>query len=570
LRVSLIAVRSHDSYGLGARLDHLAEGRRPWLLLLLLSLALYLPGLASLPPVDRDEARYIQATRQMLETGDFLRIRFQDEARNKKPAGIYWLQAAAVESLSRAGATAVWPYRLVSVLGATGAVLLAFLFGQQIFDRRTALLAAGLLAGCVDLVFEAHVATTDAVLLATAIAAEGALAVAYLAQRRGERFGPGAAAVFWIAQAAAILVKGPVVPAFSLLTVLALVIADRRGAWVKALRPLWGLPLALVLVLPWLVAIELATQGQFLNEAVGHDLLGKVAGAQEAHGAPPGYYLALLPVTFWPGTLFLGFGAVWAWRNRRLPAARFLLAWAIPSWILLEAVPTKLPHYVVPLYPALALLAAKGLIAAAEEGMAVPRRWGQWLPAVLWGLVGLALAGALVMLPLGFGRRASFGAAIAAAAVLAALWHFLWQERARASLANAGVALATGLLVLVPGFALVLPQISAIWLSRSAAFLVSTERLPDETVVSTGYTEPSLVFLLGTKTQLLAPAEAVAALVGGKAKLALVADRQETDFEAALKTTGRQVRPFGAVRGFDYSNGRWLTLRLYRLAPAGP
>ena len=547
----------------------MAEGRRPWLLLLLLSLALYLPGLASLPPVDRDEARYIQATRQMLETGDFLRIRYQDEARNKKPAGVYWLQAASVGALSTADATEVWPYRLVSLLGATGAVLLAFLFGQQIFDRRTALVAAGLLACCLDLVFEAHVATTDAMLLATAVAAQGALASAYLTPRRGDRFGPGLAALFWIAQALAILIKGPVVPAFSLLTILALVIADRRGAWLKALRPLWGVPLLLVLVLPWLISIEIATQGQFLNEAVGHDLLGKVAGAQEAHGAPPGYYLALLPVTFWPGSLFLGFGAVWAWRNRRLPAARFLLAWAIPSWILLEAVPTKLPHYVVPLYPALALLVARGLIAAAEEGMAV-RRWATWLPAGLWALVGLALAAGLVALPLTLGHRASVGAGIAAAAVLAAVWHFLWHERARASLANAAVAVVAGLLVMVPAFALVLPHVNAIWLSRSAAALVATERLPDEAVVASGYTEPSLVFLLGTATQLLAPTEAAAALIDGKAKLALVADRQEPGFAAALKTAGRVGRPFGAVRGFDYSNGRWITLRLYRLAPPTP
>ena len=63
------------------------------MLLLLLSLALFLPGIASLPVVDRDEARYVQATRQMLETGDLVQIRFQDEARNKKPVGIYWLQA---------------------------------------------------------------------------------------------------------------------------------------------------------------------------------------------------------------------------------------------------------------------------------------------------------------------------------------------------------------------------------------------------------------------------------------------------------------------------------------------
>ena len=566
-RVSLHSVRSHDSFGLGARLDYLAEGRRPWLLLLLLSLALYLPGLASLPPVDRDEARYIQATRQMLETGDFLRIRYQDEARNKKPAGVYWLQAAAVAAFSKAGATTVWPYRLVSLLGATVAVLLAFLFGQQIFDRRTALVGAGLLAGCLDLVFEAHVATTDALLLATAVAAQGALAVCYLSSRRSERFGPGLAALFWIAQALSILVKGPVVPAISLLSILTLVLADRRGAWLKGLRPLWGVPLLLALVLPWLISIEIVTQGQFLNEAVGHDLLGKVAGAQEAHGAPPGYYLALLPVTFWPGTLFLGFGAVWAWRNRRLPAARFLLAWAVPFWIVLEAVPTKLPHYVVPLYPALALLAAKGLIAAAEEGMVVPRRWIAWAPVGLWALVAVALAGVLVGLPLELGRRASFGAAIAAAAVLAALWHLVRHERARASLGSAGVALLVGLLVMAPAFALVLPRLDAIWLSRSAAALVATERLPGERIVSTGYSEPSLVFLLGTDTGLVAPAAAAADLIDGKAKLALVADRQDPDFAAALKAAGGAVRPFGAVRGFDYSNGRWITLRLYRLAP---
>src|SRR5882762_7832249 len=99
-------------------------GWRPYALLAALCLLLYLPGIASIPPLDRDEARFAQATRQMLETGDFLRIRFQDEARNKKPAGVYWLQAAAVSAFSTAAATAIWPYRLPSLLGGIAAVLL--------------------------------------------------------------------------------------------------------------------------------------------------------------------------------------------------------------------------------------------------------------------------------------------------------------------------------------------------------------------------------------------------------------------------------------------------------------
>jgi hypothetical protein len=160
-----------SSLVLGQRLDYLAEGWRPWVLLLLLSLSLFVPGLTNLPPVDRDEARYIQATRQMLETGDLVQIRFQDEARNKKPVGIYWLQSALVGSLSNAEATAVWPYRLASVIGATAAVLLTFLFGSVIFERRVALIGAGLLASTANLVYTAHIATTDAVQLACIVAA---------------------------------------------------------------------------------------------------------------------------------------------------------------------------------------------------------------------------------------------------------------------------------------------------------------------------------------------------------------------------------------------------------------
>src|SRR5437763_15926536 len=101
-------------------------GWRPYALLTAACLFLYLPGIASIPPLDRDEARFAQATRQMLETGDFLRIRFQGETRNKKPAGIYWLQAVSVAAFSTPESNAIWPYRLPSVVGALIAALLVF------------------------------------------------------------------------------------------------------------------------------------------------------------------------------------------------------------------------------------------------------------------------------------------------------------------------------------------------------------------------------------------------------------------------------------------------------------
>src|SRR5712692_6362870 len=130
---------------------------RPYALLAGLCLVLYLPGIAAIPPLDRDEARFAQATRQMLETGDFLQIRFQDEARNKKPAGIYWLQAAAVSAFSTPSATAIWPYRVPSLVGGMAAVLLIFAFGTALFAgedeaRRRGAIAAVLLATSLGVV----------------------------------------------------------------------------------------------------------------------------------------------------------------------------------------------------------------------------------------------------------------------------------------------------------------------------------------------------------------------------------------------------------------------------------
>ena len=73
---------------------------------------------------------------------------------------------------------------------------------------------------------------------------------------------------------------------------------------------------------------------------------------------PPGYYLALFWVTFFPGSILAGLGNASGVEVRREPGAKFLLAWLVPSWIVFEIVITKLPHYVLPLYPAIAILIA--------------------------------------------------------------------------------------------------------------------------------------------------------------------------------------------------------------------
>src|SRR5579862_9323837 len=101
-----------------ARIDAWTRGWRGPLMAALVALAAALPGALALPTMDRDEARFAQATAQMLETGDFVDIRYQDAPRDKKPVGIHWLQAASVAAFSSAEARAIFFYRIPSLLGA--------------------------------------------------------------------------------------------------------------------------------------------------------------------------------------------------------------------------------------------------------------------------------------------------------------------------------------------------------------------------------------------------------------------------------------------------------------------
>jgi len=541
---------------------------RPYVLLVGLCLFLYLPGIAAIPPLDRDEARFAQATRQMLETGDFLDIRFQDEARNKKPAGIYWLQALSVNAYSRPAATAIWPYRLPSLLGAMAAALLTLGLGAALFagagePRRIAAIAAVILASALGVVAEAHIAKTDAALLAAVVAGQGALGLAYVRARAGRPVPGWVALMFWTAEFVAIFLKGPPGPALAIVTAAALSIADREWCWLRGLYPVAG-SIGLVIVLaPWLVAIERATGGGFLADSLGQDLLSKLIGAQESHGAPPFSYVLMALASFWPGSLLLVPTIVHGWRRRDMPAERFLLGWLAPAWVLLELVPTKLPHYVLPLFPALALLAA----AALAEGRTPPEGWARrldMLVRVLWATVGLGLAVLLIGMPLRFGGRVAVAAILGAMLIPALAGALLWYRPGPG--VTTGMIAALSLAFVVPAALGVLPGLDRLWLSRAAAGLVASHPpAAGAPLVVVGYSEPSLVFLLGTDLRLMTPGGAAAALAGGGE--ALVSNREDAMFREALGARGLAPQPVGEVPGLDYSNGQHMVLTLYDVAP---
>ncbi|MEC9402240.1 MAG: glycosyltransferase family 39 protein, partial [Pseudomonadota bacterium] len=254
-------------------------------LLMLLSLALFVPGQWTVPPLDRDEPRFTQATKQMLETNDYIDIRFQDQARHKKPVGIYWLQAAAVKLTGQGADAPLWAYRLPSVIASIISVLATFWLARAFMGPAGALLAAGFVALAIIVGVEARLAKTDAALFAMIIIAQGALARVWLKDPDKRLWGLGF--LFWTALAGSVLIKGPVGPMVIGLTVVGLMAMKRKASWFKGTAPIAGLLWFVLLVSPWFVAIWIATDGTFFTEAIGKDLLGKVGQGQEGHGAPP-------------------------------------------------------------------------------------------------------------------------------------------------------------------------------------------------------------------------------------------------------------------------------------------
>lgn len=544
----------------------IASHARAVTVLLVVALLGFLPGLFSIPPIDRDEARFAQATKQMIESGDYVDIRFQDEVRYKKPVGVYWLQAAVVNTASALGfpraLTTIWLYRIPSLIGSIGAVLLTYWTALAFVSRRAAVLAGLMMASCVLLGIERLLAKTDAMLLMTVVAAMGAMARAYLPHQREHLDAAGGwtmAAIFWTALAAGVLLKGPLIVMVVGLAAVALIAVDRSATWLLTLKPLPGFIWFAVLVLPWFVAIIGRSGDAFLAESVGEDLLGKLFAGQESHGAPPGYYFVLFWVTFWPGATLAALAAPAVWRARREAAVKFLLAWLVPSWLVFELVITKLPHYVLPLYPAVAIL-----IAGVVDARALSRKpfleWGTswWFVVPMVGGIAAVVALAVV------GRQ--FGLLVwvlmGAAAVLGFLaWRLYHADGAEHSLLR---AIAAAILIAIATFGLVIPSLGQLFPSATLARILRESGCARPEAAAVGYQEPSLVFLAGTATRLADTAGAAEFLRGGDCRFVFVEGREERSFAQRAEAVGLRYRAGPRIEAINISTGQPITIAIFR------
>jgi 4-amino-4-deoxy-L-arabinose transferase-like glycosyltransferase len=526
--------------------------RRAAGLLILVSLIAFLPGFSQIPPIDRDEPRYAQATKQMLDTGDFVDIRFQDEQANDKPVGIYWLEAAAVKAGEVLGVpdarSAIWLYRMPSLLGAIGAVLGTYWCALAFVSRRGAMLAALMMVASAILGVEARLAKTDATLLFTVVFAMGALARVYLPARTANAARPslGLLAIFWSAVAAGVLIKGLVILMVVGLTTLTLWLLDRSWRWVLRLRPFSGVAWAALLVLPWLVAISMRVGDAFLLNSVGHDTLGKLVNSQQGHGQPPGFYLVLFFVTFFPASVLTGITVSAVISRRREPAVQFLLAWLVPSWIVFELAVTKLPHYVLPLYPAVAILFAMAI----ERNML--SHWIWFVRSAVWWFVAplivsiILVAGAIVI-----GHEPVLAAwPFLAAAIVCGLlaWRLYKDEGAEKAIVCASAA---SVLIAVGAGGFIIPALSPLFPSPALARVLHESGCAHPVAAAAGYEEPSLVFLAGTSTRLTDPASAADFLQHGSCRFAFIEEGQQEAFTARAQAIGLHYDRRASVEAFN-------------------
>ncbi len=401
---------------------------------------LLLAGLGRLDLWAPDEPRYAQIAQQVLADGaergaeSWFLLRLGEEAYTQKPPLYYWLAAAAG---APGGRVEEWAARLPSALAGIGCVWLTALLGRRLFpDGRAGLWSAAVLLTVFRFVHLSRRVQLDVLLSFLELAA---LLLFWIRDRDGERGRAALTAGLHACLGLALLTKGPV-GALPLLVALVYLAWERRARDWRGALPIWGWILSLGPVLGWLaVALALAPPG-FFGEAVVENLIGRFF-AGTSHARPFYYFAIQLPLDFLPWTLLWP----WAWLEARRAGAigrgpapsdearawRFLLVWIGVFFVFFSLSAGKRGLYLLPAFPALALVCGRTL----DRALARRADWPRWLTGALLvlgavlGGTGIAVA---VLGPVelasapGFALPRIVGAAVALAVGGGWLWAWAW------------------------------------------------------------------------------------------------------------------------------------------------
>jgi 4-amino-4-deoxy-L-arabinose transferase-like glycosyltransferase len=349
----------------------------------------HVAGTWNLPLIDRDEPRFAEASREMMERGDYVIPYFNNQFRFDKPPLTYWAQVASYRIVGESDFAARFPSAIAAALTA----LSIFAWGLRIGGKRVAWWAAIVFTLSLQTLVHAKAAVADMWLVLFVTLAHWSGYELLFGDPQEKRLtlnppspGTGSALAsaqrptsniqsswwwtFYFALAFAFLAKGPIgwTP---LLTVVSTMFFTANQQAAQRFKFLRGLVLTFVVVALWGIPALVQTHGEFFRIGIGRHVIGRSFGAMEGHGANSlGVYLLLLPfyfvtvfASFFPWSLKLPWLARRLWKERD-KIDNYLLAGTVIIFVIFTFVKTKLPHYTLPAFPLLALLLSRHLAAA--------------------------------------------------------------------------------------------------------------------------------------------------------------------------------------------------------------
>ncbi len=581
-----------------------ATSKLLWMLLAIIAVYLFASTRSTL--WDRDEPRFARATYEMVETGNYLYPTFNGELRPDKPIMIYWLMSVPVRTFEFLGPHAL-PARFVAAFGTAFSCLFTFLIARRLFDQRTALWSAGILASTLLIFMIGTAATADSILLPAMV---GTLWLFYRALDRGKLsiLGTLGMACFL---GFALLAKGPVglLPLLVMLVVLwlrklheinagpalsaimlephcernrflfffaklmhtlattVLLIAQRRDNrtrfWPIFAPALVAVLLAFGIFIAWAIPANNATHGEFLRLGIGKHVIDRSASPMESHGGNFFLYLPyyfIIPIfTFYPWSLHMpaAVNASIGGRSGGTISRELVLGWALPVVVLMTFVATKLPHYMILSFPALAIVTAAFITGYRNE----LSRWdGKLLRGGIWffGAVNTGLAIAMIAVPiyLQTGMLGYIGGAVTAAIMLTGGFFVNKHQLKEDTTRSTPIMIKTFAAAMVVILLTVLPAIDGTKMPYRVAKIITSETSKDTTVGYCDFREPSLNFYIGRHIEDVGHGQ-VAKWFADKQHAVLIIPQ---DLYEQADPKPADVSILGQVTGMNYSNGKRETI----------
>jgi 4-amino-4-deoxy-L-arabinose transferase-like glycosyltransferase len=361
-------------------------------------------------------------------------------------------------------------------------------------------LLAGAIAGAAAAtmlmhIVEARAATVDSLQLLFVMVCFVQLWRIYQGERRWDAY-----VLLYGGIALGTLTKGPVVVGVVLLAVAGMALMDHSWALVRRLHLVPGLAAAMAVPALWFIPANAATHGALVSEMLGHQMMGPAIGDTfEGHSGGSLfflYYVVLLPVTFFPWVAALPLGV---WRTWTAPEGRkartFLVAWALAPFVMFSFLKTKLPHYTLPGYPALAIMVGFGLEEAVRQRRAIMSHWTGGLGFGLFALVALGAAAFFCVGPYLFGLQAQAMGFLALAVLFVGMAALALYDllRRRNGLFALDLAAGGAILALTVYLGL-LPAVGAMLAPGQMKAELPKVLRPGDRVLSFRYSEPSTVF----------------------------------------------------------------------------